>query len=303
MQPNVEQSAPVLLVSVIVVTRNEVEALRRCLAALEASKNREQIEILVVDNGSHDGCQSIDSEFPEVTVLRLPHHCGLTKARNIGLRTAKGDYVLLLSPEVEVAPGAIIALKQRLEEDTAALAVCPLLIDEDGTEISVARRLPDPVQVSSHWRDPWTLPAAPLGDALELHDGMAIFLRRKTIQGINYLDQKYGEHWIDVDLAYQIRRAGKKIALARDITSVVRRQTRREPSSSYERAAFLADAAAGAARYLSKNFGFARGMGFRIQIVLLTFFKVLTFQDLSCNVSLMSRLLNGFKIDGTSQQL
>ena len=49
--------------------------------------------------------------------------------------------------------------------------------------------------------------------------------------------------------------------------------------------------------------GIARGMGFRIQIVLLTFFKVLTFQDLSCNVSLMSRLLNGFKIDGTSQQL
>jgi Predicted glycosyltransferases len=58
------QAAP--LVTAVIVSRNSADELRRSLKALESSRNRESLEVVVVDNGSVDGSQSMDSEFPWV---------------------------------------------------------------------------------------------------------------------------------------------------------------------------------------------------------------------------------------------
>jgi len=303
MQPR-QTEAPTVEVSVLIVSHNCVDALRDCLSSLAQSKEREKIEVMVVDNGSSDGCQRIDDEFPEITALRLPHHCGLTKARNIGMRTAKGEYLLLLAPDVMVEPGTVMRLMERLKSDSSALAVCPLLTDENGAMVTNAFQLPDAAAVAAAWRDPATLPAAQLDESIPVHDGKAIFVRKLTIQGINYFDGKYGEHWIDVDLAAQIRRVGKKILLSHDIGARLNRKHRLwQPESTGDRAAFAADAASGAARYLGKYFGFGASLGFRLKLILATLLKTITFQDFSYNASLLSRVVSGSKIDGTSQQL
>src|SRR5437870_565869 len=87
-----------LRVSAILVSFNQAPALRRAVAALEASQNRERLEILVVDCASSDESSRIDTEFPSVNVMRLPHHLGAARAMNIGTRTAKADLVFYLSP-------------------------------------------------------------------------------------------------------------------------------------------------------------------------------------------------------------
>lgn len=102
-------------VSVVIVSYNCEEALRRCVQALEASRGREQMEILTVDAGSEDGSPRIDSEFPAVTVMRLPRNFGKTRARNIGVRTAQADLLLFLDPHVEVDPGTVLGLADLLD--------------------------------------------------------------------------------------------------------------------------------------------------------------------------------------------
>ena len=72
-----------LRVTAILIALNQIEPLRRAVAALEKSTERERLEILVVDLGSQDGCAQIDTEFPAVVMLRLPHNFGATKAINI----------------------------------------------------------------------------------------------------------------------------------------------------------------------------------------------------------------------------
>jgi glycosyltransferase involved in cell wall biosynthesis len=300
--PKAEQAeAPELRVSVLVVSHNCAGALRKCMQALESSPDRGQIEILVVDNGSDDGSQSIDHEFPDVNALRLPHYCGLTRACNIGIRTAKAEYLLLLSPDVILPPGGATKLANRLAAEPAALAVCPDLRDELGRVVSRTRQLPDASQVAACWRDPVQLPDSA---QFELHDGKAILMRKHTIQGINYLDSRYGEHWADVDLAYEISRAGKKIVLASEISATLNTTDQLwKPVDQSEEAAFAADAANGAAAYLGKHFGFGAGLGFRIRMVLATLAKLLTFQRPGYQMGLLSRLLSGYKIDGKSQKL
>src|SRR5580692_6459255 len=119
-------------VSAVLVAYNQAPALRRAIAALERSQDRERLEILVVDCGSQDESPRLDSEFPAVQILRLPQHFGATRALNIAMRTAKAEFVLLLSPSVEVAPETVTLLATRLEDDPTAAAVCPLLCDPAG---------------------------------------------------------------------------------------------------------------------------------------------------------------------------
>src|SRR5437016_7961143 len=104
-------------VSAIIVAFNQASALRRAIQALEASKNRERLEILVVDCGSRDESTTLDTEFPAINMLRLPHHLGAARAMNIGTRTAKGDLVFYLSPDVAVRPTTVTELADRLEAD------------------------------------------------------------------------------------------------------------------------------------------------------------------------------------------
>lgn len=297
-----QPEAPSLRVSVVIVTHNVVAVLRRCIAAFDASPDRGQLEIIVVDNGSRDGSQSIDSEFPGVTVLRLPHHCGLTTARNIGIRTAKGEFVLLLSPTVVLEPGAATKLADRLLDDSSALAVTPLLHDESGDVATKVRMLPTAEQAKACWRDPAGLPVVALDSDWELHDGAALLIRRRSLQGINYLDEKYGEYWIDVELAYQIRRAGKKIALAQTIKGTLLPSAQILSRESGIRASFAADAANGAAVYLGKRFGFMSGMLFRVQMVLVALLRLVTMQDPGYAMALLSRLISGERIDGKVNQ-
>ena len=106
-QPEEIDLPPAIKVTALVFSYDSAPALRRCLAALEGSNDRASIEILVVDCGSHDESAQLDSEFSNVTMLRLPRYFGRTKALNIGTRTATGDYLLFMTPEVEVLPTTI----------------------------------------------------------------------------------------------------------------------------------------------------------------------------------------------------
>src|SRR5580704_5287209 len=126
---------PAIRVTALIFSYDSAPALRRCLAALEASNDRASIEILVVDCGSHDESPQLDSEFSNVTILRLPRYFGRTKALNIGTRTATGEYLFFLTPGVEVLPTTIPALVARLESDPDVVAACPLLVDTESRQI------------------------------------------------------------------------------------------------------------------------------------------------------------------------
>src|SRR5580698_5850716 len=143
-QPQEIDLPPAIKVTALVFSYDSAPALRRCLAALEGSNDRASIEILVVDCGSHDESAQLDSEFSGITMLRLPRYFGRTKALNIGTRTATGEYLLFMTPEVEVLPTTIPSLVTRLESDPETVAVCPLLVDTQARIAEQFFRLPTP---------------------------------------------------------------------------------------------------------------------------------------------------------------
>jgi hypothetical protein len=111
-QQNQEREKQPPRVSVVVVSRNRAALLRRCLESLEKSEARETLQIVVVDNGSSDGCALLDTDFPQAQFIRLPKNFGLTKAMNLGWRAADAEYVFFLHDDTEVEPGAAIRLAE-----------------------------------------------------------------------------------------------------------------------------------------------------------------------------------------------
>jgi GT2 family glycosyltransferase len=256
------------------------------VAALERSTDRERLEILVVDLGSDDGSAQLDTEFPGIVTLRLPHNFGATKAMNVSTRTAKSELVFYLSPDVEVEPDTVRKLADKLEEDSDAAAVCPLLVDEGGKPVSRVYKLP--TKESFHGEmTPVAIDLAQESVNVEYPGRDAILVRKQFVKGMNYFDERYGEYWADADLAMQIRRGLKKIRLYPTIKAVRRVDT----SPAATKGLLAADRAGGAAAFIGKYYGFMGGLGYRTGAI----FRALGHFDFKQLIALCS----GSKIDGS----
>ncbi|HTX39063.1 MAG TPA: glycosyltransferase family 2 protein, partial [Bryobacteraceae bacterium] len=100
--------------SVVVISLNEGEALRRTVESLQA-KLPEPWEIIVVDDGSTDGSAGFLGEGrPGVTLLRPPARLGVAGARNFGAAHATGDVLVFSDAHVLVRPGWAEALLEIL---------------------------------------------------------------------------------------------------------------------------------------------------------------------------------------------
>ncbi|MGA3202458.1 MAG: glycosyltransferase [Bryobacteraceae bacterium] len=273
-------------VSAILVTCNQLEPLRRAVGALGKSTEGTRLEVLVVDLGSQDGSAQIDHEFPAIVMLRLPHNFGATKAMNIGTRTAKGDLVFYLSPDVEVRPDTVQKLADRLENESDAAAVCPLLVDENGEPASRVYKLPTAETFKGEMQ-PVALDLKAESVNVEYPGRDALLVRKQFVKGMNFFDERYGQFWADADLAMQIRRGAKKIRLYPAIQCVRHADT----SPAATEGVLAADRAGGAAAFIGKYYGFMAGLGFRIGAIL----RALGHFDFKQVIALVS----GGKIDGS----
>jgi GT2 family glycosyltransferase len=282
--------APVIRVTALIFSYDSAPALRRCLTALEGSNDRPSIEILVVDCGSHDESAQLDSEFSGVTMLRLPRYFGRTKALNIGTRTAAGEYLFFMTPEVEVLPTTIPSLVAQLDADPEAVAVCPLLIDTETQMAPQFFRLPTPATGSE--LTPVTVDTTATVFPVEYATFHAFLVRKFFVKGLNYLDERYGDSWADAELCYQIRRVSRKTLALPQVTALY------TPGTGYAESArtiLAADRVHGAAVFFGKHYGFAAGLIFRIKAILKALF---TFR-----LPLFAALLSGGKIDGSQSAI
>src|SRR2546428_12986239 len=95
-------------VSVIVPNFNHAEYLPRCLTALIEQSVLPQ-EIIVIDDASTDDSAQIAREFarrhPIIEVHQNARNHGVVYGANLGLRIARGDYVLFAAAEDYCLPG------------------------------------------------------------------------------------------------------------------------------------------------------------------------------------------------------
>src|SRR5438309_9550802 len=91
-------------VSALVVSHNVRDLLLSTLRALE-NDDWPALEVIVVDNASVDGSvAAAQREFPRARVVALAENVGYGRANNVAFDHARGELILLLNPDVTVAP-------------------------------------------------------------------------------------------------------------------------------------------------------------------------------------------------------
>ena len=95
------------LVSVIVLNYNAGELLLNCIESIKKSAYK-NLEIIVVDNISTDKSQKICKEkYPDIKLIQNDENFGYCEGNNIGIRKARGDFIMILNPDTIVEPNCI----------------------------------------------------------------------------------------------------------------------------------------------------------------------------------------------------
>ncbi len=101
--------------TVIIPTYNGAARIGPCLRALCSMTGVEDVELLVVDDGSTDGTAEVAASFPGVRVLSQAN-AGPAAARNLGAREASGDILLFTDDDCVPQPGWLSAMLQPFAE-------------------------------------------------------------------------------------------------------------------------------------------------------------------------------------------
>lgn len=114
------------LISVIIPVYNVEKYLPKCIDSV-MEQTYENIEIILVDDGSTDGSPSICDAYGEKDErIRVLHKAngGLSDARNAGLEIAKGAYIGFVDGDDWIHPCMYQRLYELLQEHNAELSVC-----------------------------------------------------------------------------------------------------------------------------------------------------------------------------------
>jgi GT2 family glycosyltransferase len=215
---------PLPTLSIIIVTYNPGVLLLDCLASLSAGVGELSFETFVIDNASDDGIvQSAAAQFPGVQYRLNTDNRGFAAANNQGLAAARGEYLLLLNPDVVVKAGSLAALVRALEHNPAAGIVGPRTYGSMG-KVALTARGPFnaasilwqyigldrlfPNQVFGRYRRAGEQDMEPF--AVEWVQGSCLLIRRAVYEQIGGLDEQFFLFAEETDYCERAAQAGWK---------------------------------------------------------------------------------------------
>jgi GT2 family glycosyltransferase len=201
--------------SVVIVSYNVRDYLENCLQSVSRALEGIEGEVFVVDNHSDDdSVETVRAQYPWVRLIENQENMGFSRANNIAIREARGEYVLLLNPDTIVEEATLREVLRFMEEHPKAGGAGVMMHNADGSLAPESRRaLPTPWvsclkmlgftkrYYMSHL--PWDQPSR-----IEVISGAFCFLRKKALDEVGLLDEDFFMYGEDIDLSYRLMKGG-----------------------------------------------------------------------------------------------
>jgi len=199
--------------SIITINYN---GLKNTLELIDSIPFKENMEVIVVDNASKEDEASIISErYPQVKVIRSDKNLGFAGGNNLGIKEAKGDYILLINNDTFFKDFNIENLINRIESSEKIVVVCPKLCFAWGN---------NPIQYAGYTPlSNITLRNNAIGFGEEdkgqydtahptpYAHGAAMLIKRKAIEKVGFMPECFFLYYEEIDWSMMFTRAGYEI--------------------------------------------------------------------------------------------
>ncbi|MBV9801683.1 MAG: glycosyltransferase family 2 protein [Solirubrobacterales bacterium] len=260
--------------SVLVVTYNGREKALATLRCALAAAGAADVEWIVVDNGSKDGTpDAIEDAFPQVRVIRSENR-GFAAGNNVGLRLARGRYVLLLNPDVEVTHGNLTELIEAMDNRPEVGLASVIQRAADGNLQPSIRRFPSFLRdvgealFAARWRVLTTMQELETrpGSYEREHSvdwlvGAFLIARREAIEQVGPMDDGFFLYSEEVDWCYRFRQAGWDVRHLPLMTVI-------HHCGRHDRGDLMPQLAYSRKRFAQKHFGRVKSTQIRTALVL-----------------------------------
>lgn len=218
-------AAPPADLAVVVVNYNAGEYLARCVASVVEASGGLALDVLVVDNASHDGSVGVAAaRAPHVRVIHNPTNRGLSAAWNQGARAVDAPWILFLNPDAEVSRGDLGAFVKAGQGRPDVALLGPVIRNPDGTIYESGRAFPGVLQAVGHaFLGPF-LPGNRFTRAyrqtswdrstereVDWVSGAAMLIRRTAFEQVGGFDEAFWLYGEELDLCTRLRDAGWRV--------------------------------------------------------------------------------------------
>ncbi len=207
------------LVSVIVVSYENLPLTRACLESVLGVTSYPNFEVVVVDNASTDGTPEYLRELAtrerRVRVALNPENRGFAAACNQGARLARGEVICFLNNDTVVSRGWLSALVRALRADPR-LGLVGAVTNDIGNEARIAVGYSS-IEAMPEWAERWSWSHRGERRGVPMVALFCAALRREVWEAVGELDERFGIGMFeDDDYSLRVRRAGYTVAVARD---------------------------------------------------------------------------------------
>ncbi len=208
--------------SVIIVNYNVTQLLRSCLLSLQKYIQEIDYEVVVIDNASTDNSWGdLIPEFPDVHFISSETNGGFSKANNQAIKTAKGEYILLLNPDTEFEGFYMKELLDFADAQPSFGCLGVRMHDAQGNFLPESKRsVPDMFNSfeklftnfknnnsKSYYRN--DIDENEVAE-IEVMTGAFLLAKKDVYEKIGGLDEAYFMYGEDIDLCYTFLRNGYK---------------------------------------------------------------------------------------------
>lgn len=213
--------------SIVIVNYNTRELVKKTLASIYKYEYNFSYEVFVVDNASSDGSKEMIREnFGRVMLIENDDNLGFAAANNIGIKKAKGRYILLLNSDTVVYESTFETMINFMEHNLeVGAAGCKVVLPGGRLDKACKRNFPTPANAlfNALKLDRLFPDNKMFGDynltyldkdkthEVEALVGAFMLVRREVIEEIGLLDEDFFMYGEDLDWCYRIKQAGWKI--------------------------------------------------------------------------------------------
>jgi len=188
---------------------------KQCLQSVKGACKNHSHEIIVVDNNSSDtSCAMILEEFPDIQMISNSSNIGFSKANNQGVCLAKGEYILILNPDIIVAEDSIDKVIDFADKQINLGAVGVRMIDGIGDFLPESKRNVPTIRVANQKirgiaKNYYAIQFEENDTAkIDILTGAFLLMKRQVFLNVGGFDEDYFMYGEDVDLCYKLLKNG-----------------------------------------------------------------------------------------------